>query len=172
MGSGNSAPVPSGVTASPSLTSIIQRDDVSDATDGDTPAIQFEKEYLATVNALQDRLDVLERLVLVQHRSEEVLQQKIEVIKKLRDMAESLETKPHMNVIIATTTTTSTNLPSSLDNVYSAYRGTPTPMTKTVQTPTNAFIVTDVIQVVRICNKLGETPIVQKLHKMGTDVED
>ncbi|KAI9551861.1 hypothetical protein GHT06_022197 [Daphnia sinensis] len=161
MGGGNSVPVPPIETASPLPTRNTRCE--SDATDGDTPAIQLENEYLATVNALQDRLDVLERLVLVQHRSEDVLQQKIEVIKKLRDMAKSLQKNPHMKVVIATTTTTSTDIPS-------AYRGTPTATTKTA--PTKAFLVTDVIQVVRICNEIGETPIAGKLRKMGTDFED
>ena len=59
--------------------------------------------------------------------------------------------------------------------IKSAFKGTPLAMTKTVRfaagVSATAFIVLDVIHMVRICKETGETPTVQNLRKMADDLE-
>ncbi|XP_046445338.1 uncharacterized protein LOC124194967 [Daphnia pulex] len=59
--------------------------------------------------------------------------------------------------------------------IKAAFKGTPMAMTKTVRyvagVATTAFVVLDVIYMVRICKETGETPTVQNLRKMADDLE-
>ncbi|XP_057374975.1 uncharacterized protein LOC130695927 [Daphnia carinata] len=72
----------------------------------------------------------------------------------------------------AARTTTAT----AATEIKSVFRGTPMAMTKTARTAagalTAAFIVIDVIHMVRICYETGETPTVQELRKMANDLEE
>ncbi|KAI9551860.1 hypothetical protein GHT06_022196 [Daphnia sinensis] len=68
-----------------------------------------------------------------------------------------------------TTTTTAAEIATT-------FRGTPMAMTRTARVAagalTTAFIVVDVIHMVRIWNETGETPTVQKLRNMADDLEN
>lgn len=70
----------------------------------------------------------------------------------------------------ATTTT------ATAAEITSVFRATPMAMTKTARVAagalTAAFIVIDVIHMVRICTETGETPTVQQLRKMADDLEE
>lgn len=59
--------------------------------------------------------------------------------------------------------------------IQALFRGTPMAMTRTVRcvagAAATAFVVLDVIHMVRICNETGETPTVQNLRKMADDLE-
>ncbi|KAK4036308.1 hypothetical protein OUZ56_028369 [Daphnia magna] len=72
--------------------------------------------------------------------------------------------------VMRTTTTT------TAAKITSTFRGTPMAMTRTARVAagalTAAFIVVDVIHMVRIWNETGETPTVQKFRKMADDLEN
>lgn len=72
----------------------------------------------------------------------------------------------------AARTTTAT----AATEITSVFRGTSMAMSKTARTAagalTAAFIVIDVIHMVRICHETGETPTVQELRKMANDLEE
>jgi hypothetical protein len=59
--------------------------------------------------------------------------------------------------------------------IKAAFKGTTMAMTKTfrcvVGAAATAFVVLDVIHMVRICKETGETPTVQNLRKMADDLE-
>ncbi len=72
----------------------------------------------------------------------------------------------------ARTTTTTVH---EVAELKSAFKGTPMAMTKTARAAagvlTAAFIVVDVIHMVRIWNETGETPTVQQLREMADELE-
>ena len=72
----------------------------------------------------------------------------------------------------ARTTTTTAH---EFSELKSAFKGTPMAMSKTVRAAagvfTAAFIIVDVIHMVRIWNETGETPTVQQLREMADELE-